>query len=163
MSDAPASRVEPPTSEKPRPGLLVGLVGFETLLYGAVALLLAVAAALVLVGSVHELAHSISTSAGAVDTGVRLLDRILLLLIIAELVYTLRFVLRTHEIAVEPFLFIGLIAVVRRILVVTAQFERPPLAGRALTNLLLELGLLGFLALALAVAVALVRRRQEPT
>ena len=66
--------------------------------------------------------------------------------------------LRTHQIAVEPFLFIGLIAVVRRILIVTAQFERPPLAGRALTNLLVELGLLGFLALALAVAVFLVRR-----
>ncbi|HUZ98776.1 MAG TPA: phosphate-starvation-inducible PsiE family protein, partial [Gaiellaceae bacterium] len=79
-------------------------------------------------------------------------------LIIAELVYTLRFVLRTHEIAVEPFLIIGLIAVVRRILIVTAQFERPPAAGRALTNLLLELGLLGFLALALAIALALVRR-----
>jgi len=66
-------------------------------------------------------------------------------------------VLRTHEIAVEPFLFIGLIAVVRRILIVTAQFERPPAGGRALTNLLLELGLLGFLALALSLAVFLVR------
>jgi len=29
-------------------------------------------------------------------------------------------VLRTHEIVVEPFLYIGLIAVVRRILIVTA-------------------------------------------
>jgi hypothetical protein len=48
--------------------------------------------------------------------------------------------------------------VVRRILIVTAQFERPPAAGRALTNLLLELGLLGFLALALAISLALVRR-----
>jgi uncharacterized membrane protein (DUF373 family) len=73
-------------------------------------------------------------------------------------VYTLRFVLRTHEIAVEPFLFIGLIAVVRRILIVTAQFERPASAGRALTNLLLELGLLGFLALALAASLFLIRR-----
>jgi hypothetical protein len=59
---------------------------------------------------------------------------------------------------VEPFLFIGLIAVVRRILIVTAQFERPPLAGRAFTNLLLELGLLGFLALALAGSVVFLRR-----
>lgn len=147
-------------SEKPRrPLLFQGLVGFETLLYGAVALLLATAAVLVLVGTVHEIAHAISTSAGAVDTAVTVLDRILLTLIIAELLYTLRFVLRTHEIAVEPFLFIGLIAVVRRILIVTAQFERLPSAGRQLTNLLLELGLLGFLALALAIAVRLVRHR----
>jgi uncharacterized membrane protein (DUF373 family) len=141
--------------------LLEGLVGFETLLYATVAILLAAAAVFVLVGTVHELAHAISTSAGAVNTGVTVLDRVLLLLIIAELAYTLRFVLRTHEIVVEPFLFIGLIAVVRRILIVTAQFERLPANGRPLTNLLLELGLLGFLALALAVALALVRRRQE--
>ena len=40
--------------------LLRGLVGFEALLYGAVALLLAAAAVLVLVGTVHELAHAIS-------------------------------------------------------------------------------------------------------
>jgi uncharacterized membrane protein (DUF373 family) len=137
--------------------LLGSLVGFEALLYGAVALLLATAAVLVLVGTVHELAHAISTGKGAVDTGVTVLDRVLLTLIIAELVYTLRFVLRTHEIAVEPFLFIGLIAVVRRILIVTAQFERLPSGGRPLTNLLLELGLLGFLALALAISVRLVR------
>lgn len=142
-------------------GVLGGLVGFEAVLYGAVALLLATAAVLVLVGTVHELAHAISTSKGAVDTGVAVLDRILLTLIIAELVYTLRFVLRTHEIAVEPFLFIGLIAVVRRILIVTAQFERLPVGGRPLTNLLLELGLLGFLALALAVSVRLVRRGRD--
>jgi uncharacterized membrane protein (DUF373 family) len=142
-------------------GLLRGLVGFEAFLYGAVALLLAAAAVLVLVGTVHELAHAISTNAGAVDIGVGVLDRILLLLIIAELAYTLRFVLRTHTIAVEPFLFIGLIAVVRRILIVTAQFERLPSGGRILTNFLLELGLLGFLALSLAVAVRLIRRPES--
>lgn len=160
MSEGPVSPLEPPAPERRRPVLLEGLVGFENLLYGAVALLLAAAAVFVLVGTIHELAHAIDTSAGAVDTGVTVLDRILLLLIIAELAYTLRFVLRTHEIVVEPFLFIGLIAVVRRILIVTAQLERIRASGRLLTNFLLELGLLGFLALALAVALALVRRRQ---
>jgi uncharacterized membrane protein (DUF373 family) len=155
----PPAPAQPPPAEAGRASLLLlGLVRFEELLYAAVGLLLAAAAVLVLVGTVHELAHGISSGAGAVGTAVTVLDRILLTLIIAELVYTLRFVLRTHEIAVEPFLFIGLIAVVRRILIVTAQFERPPAAGRALTNLLLELGLLGFLTLALATALALVRR-----
>ena len=141
-----------------RPGwsLLGGLVGFELLLYIAVGVLLAVASIFVLVGTVHELVHASSARLGGVDTGVIVLDRVLLLLIIAELVYTLRFVLRTHEIVVEPFLYIGLIAVVRRILIVTAQFERPAYGGRALTNLLLELGLLGFLALAVATSLFLI-------
>jgi uncharacterized membrane protein (DUF373 family) len=147
-----------------RPGftLLGGLVGFELVLYAAVGLLLAVAAAFVLVGTVHEVAHAISHRQGGVDTGVIVLDRVLLTLIIAELVYTLRFVLRTHEIAVEPFLFVGLIAVVRRILIVTAQFERP-VSGTGVRNLLWELGLLGFLALALAASLFLIRRGRPGT
>jgi uncharacterized membrane protein (DUF373 family) len=156
MSAVPDARPVP-VGDGPGRALLAGLVGFEMLLYGAVAVLLAAAAVLVLGGTVRELFHGVSSGSGAVDTAVVVLDRILLTLIIAELVYTLRFVLRTHEIAVEPFLFIGLIAVVRRILIVTAQFERPPSDGRALTNLLLELGLLGFLALTLSIAVYLVR------
>jgi uncharacterized membrane protein (DUF373 family) len=149
--------VEPAPERRSAASLLGALVRFEELLYVAVGLLLAAAAVLVLVGTVHELVHGISSGAGAVTTAVDVLDRILLTLIIAELVYTLRFVLRTHEIAVEPFLVIGLIAVVRRILIVTAQFEGATV-GRELTNLLLELGLLGFLALALAIALWLVRR-----
>jgi Phosphate-starvation-inducible E family len=80
------------------------------------------------------------------------------MLIVAELLHTLRFVVLRGTIIVEPFLFVGLIAVVRRVLIVTAELENNAPAGRALTNQLLPLGLLGFLALALAVAIFLVRR-----
>jgi uncharacterized membrane protein (DUF373 family) len=158
MTSGPESPLAGEAKGRVGRGLLAGLAGFEILLYAAVGLLLAVAAVLVLIGTVHELAHGISSGKGSVNIAVTVLDRILLTLIIAELVYTLRFVLRTHQIAVEPFLFVGLIAVVRRILIVTAQFEQLPAGGRALTNFLLELGLLGFLAFALSFAVFLVRR-----
>jgi uncharacterized membrane protein (DUF373 family) len=158
MTSGPESPLAGEAKGRTGRGLLAGLAGFEILLYAAVGLLLAVAAVLVLIGTVHELAHGISSGKGSVNIAVTVLDRILLTLIIAELVYTLRFVLRTHQIAVEPFLFVGLIAVVRRILIVTAQFEQLPAGGRALTNFLLELGLLGFLAFALSFAVFLVRR-----
>ncbi len=139
-----------------------GLVSFEVFLYVAVGLLLAVAAVLVLAGTVTGLVHAVDQGKGAVEVAVVVLDRILLTLIVAELVYTLRFVLRTHEIVVEPFLYIGLIAVVRRILIVTAEFERTSLSGRALTNLLLELGILALLVPSLALAIFLVRRTQQP-
>lgn len=135
------------------------LTVFEGVLYVAVALLLGAAAVLVLVGTVDGLVGSLRDHTGLVQTSVLVLDRVLLTLIVAELVYSLRFVLRTHEIAVEPFLYIGLIAVVRRILIVTAELERAALGGRALTNLLLELGLLAVLVPALALAIFLVRRR----
>jgi uncharacterized membrane protein (DUF373 family) len=134
------------------------LASFELVLYSSIALLLAIGAVLVLVGTVSGLVRGIAHDAGAVEIAVLVLDRILLALIVGELLYTLRFVLRTHELAVEPFLYIGLIAVVRRILIVTAQFERGNVSGRALTNLLLELGILGLLAPALAFAVWLLHR-----
>jgi uncharacterized membrane protein (DUF373 family) len=136
-----------------------GLVSFELVLYAAVGLLLGAAGVLIILGSVSALVRSVSDGRGAVDTGILVLDRVLLALIVGELLYTLRFVVRTHEIAVEPFLYIGIIAVVRRILIVTAQFERSPQSGHALTNTLLEFGLLGVLVPSLAVAVFLVRRR----
>jgi uncharacterized membrane protein (DUF373 family) len=142
--------------------ITAGLVSFEVVLYIAVGLLLAVASVLVLAGTVTGLVHALDQGSGAVEVAVVVLDRILLTLIVAELVYTLRFVLRTHEIVVEPFLYIGLIAVVRRILIVTAEFERTAISGRALTNLLLELGLLGLLVPSLAIAIFLVRRSNGP-
>ena len=148
----------------PDTGVARGLIGFEFVLYAAVGVLLAGAACFILVGTVTGLVDAAVHDHDRVDAGVVVLDRILLTLIIAELVYTLRLVVQTHEIAVEPFLYIGLIAVVRRILIVTAQLERGSTAGRAATNLLLELGVLGLLVPALAVAVVLVRRgrRAEP-
>lgn len=154
-----------PTRSRPadslEPLVAQGLISFEFFLYVAVGLLLAVAAIFVLVGTVSGLVHQLANGGGAIDVAVVVLDRILLALIVGELVYTLRFVLRTHEIAVEPFLYIGIIAVVRRILIVTAQFERGPQSGHALTNLLLEFGVLGLLVPALATAVFLVRRSRR--
>lgn len=130
----------------------------EEALYITVGLLLLAAATLVLVGTVSGLVSSIRTHQSAVNIGVVLLDHILLTLIVAELLHTLRFVVLRGEIVVEPFLFVGLIAVVRRILIVTAELERLAPGGRTLTNQLLELGLLGVLTLALSVAIYLVRR-----
>jgi uncharacterized membrane protein (DUF373 family) len=135
-----------------------GLISFEFLLYAMVGMLLAIAAVLVIIGTVSGLIDELQKGTDAVDVGVLVVDRVLLALIVGELVYTLRFVLRTHEIAVEPFLYIGLIAVVRRILIVTAQFERGLPTGRALTNLLLEFAILALLVPSLAAAVFLVRR-----
>src|SRR3954454_8396669 len=141
-----------------------GLVSFELVLYAFVGLLLGVAGILIIGGTISGLVRHIGDPHSAVDVAIVMLDRVLLALIVGELLYTLRFVVRTHEIAVEPFLYIGIIAVVRRILIVTAQFERGPVTGRALTNTLLEFGLLGLMVPAMAAAIWLVRRsrRVEP-
>ncbi|HEV7935124.1 MAG TPA: phosphate-starvation-inducible PsiE family protein [Actinomadura sp.] len=126
------------------------------MLYGVVGLLLAAAAVFVLAGAVEAIVSAYSAHKNAAEISLLVLDRVLLALIVAELLYTLRFVVRTHEIVAEPFLFIGLIAVVRRILIVAGRFEQPEM-GQVPTNLLLELGILGLLALALAASIFLIR------
>jgi uncharacterized membrane protein (DUF373 family) len=153
---------EPPDQPELEPrftrGVRTVLAWSEEALYIVVGLLLLAAAVLVVVGTVSGLISSINAHQSAVNIGVVLLDRILLTLIVAELLHTLRFVVLRGEIVVEPFLFVGLIAVVRRILIITAELERQTPGGRTLTNQLLELGLLGVLTLALAIAIYLVRR-----
>jgi uncharacterized membrane protein (DUF373 family) len=88
------------------------------------------------------------------------LERVLLVFIIAELLYTLRIIDFGGRILVEPFLFIGLIAIVRRVLVVTAEVERGKTQS---SDILLEIGVLGGLALVFAVAIHLLRRSAPET
>jgi uncharacterized membrane protein (DUF373 family) len=137
-----------------------GLERTETTILAVAAALLVVAATFTLVGTVVDLIEG-SDSRAITDAGVFLLDRVLLLFIITELLYTLRLVDRRGRILVEPFLFIGLIAVVRRILVVTAETDLTQ--GRAaLTDFLVQIGALGALALVLALAIYLLRGSSAP-
>jgi len=134
----------------------------ERLISIPLAALLIVAAALTLVGTVVDVIEG-SDSRPIADTGVFILERVLLLLIIAELLYTLRLVDFGGRILVEPFLFIGLIAVVRRILVVTAEAEVED-TPRQIVELSIEIAALAFLALVLALSTHFLRRTasQQP-
>ena len=135
-----------------------GLVNrFETLIYAIAFLLLVAAAILVVIGGAQAVAEAATHKVGTLQGGVLVLDRVLMVLIVAEIAATLRAVLLYHEIAAEPFLFIGLIACVRRILIVTAQTEQVH-SDKQLNRLLFELGALGLLVIGIAVAIFLVRR-----
>jgi len=130
-----------------------GLGAAEAAIYFVCGLLLIAAAAFTVVGTVVDLVEG-SDSRPIADTGVFILDRILLIFIIAELLYTLRLVNFGGRILVEPFLFIGLIAVVRRVLIVTAEFEQD---GADTTDFLVEIGALAGLVLVLALSIHLLR------
>lgn len=133
----------------------IGMV--EDALYLIVGLFLVVAGALILFDTVQGFLQGIGHHSGS-ELGLRVLDRVLLLLIVAELLFTLQLVIARGEIATEPFLFIGIIAVVRRVVVITAEVENLPQEGRELTNFLFELGLLAVLVVAFGVAIYLIRR-----
>ena len=132
------------------------VTGVETALYGIAFLLLVAASVPLVVGGVQAVILSVTHQVSTLEGGVLVLDRILLVLIIAELASTLRTVLRDHEIAAEPFLFVALIAVVRRILIVTAAVEEPK-SDQEMNRLLLQLGALGLLVFAIAASVFMIR------
>ena len=50
-----------------------------------------------------------------------LLDRLLLVLIVAEIVHTVVLSLRTHQLSAQPFIVVGVIAVIRKILLVLSD------------------------------------------
>jgi uncharacterized membrane protein (DUF373 family) len=125
-----------------------------------VGVLLLVAGGFTLLGTIVDLIKG-SDSRAIADSGLFLLDRVLLLFIIAELLYTLRLVDVGGQILVEPFLFIGVIAVVRRILVIAAELEGAD-TDDALHNFLIEVGALAGLAFVLVLSIFLLRRGGPP-
>src|ERR1700733_5253323 len=111
---------------RPRMSHRVGalVVTFETIVYAIAFLLLVAAAVLVVIGGAEAVVQAATHKVNTLQGSVLVLDRVLMVLISAEIAATLRAVLLYHEIAAEPFLFIGLIACVRRILIVTAASEQ---------------------------------------
>jgi uncharacterized membrane protein (DUF373 family) len=93
---------------------------------------------------------------------VSLLDRILLILMIVEILYTVQVSFREHALIPEPFLIVGLIAATRRILLLTAEFPKLLEQGEAaFRHAMWELGLLTVMILVLVISVVLLRRRSE--
>lgn len=65
-----------------------------------------------------------------------LLDRVLLVLILVEIVYTVVLSLRAHRLVAQPFIVVGLIAVIREILVVLTPGSTAKLSASELALLI---------------------------
>ena len=93
------------------------------------------------------------------DRAVTLLDRILLILMMIELLYAVQVSFREHTLAPEPFLIVGLIAAIRRLLVLTAEFAGLLQKDEgAFHGAMLELGLLTVMIVALVVSLVILRK-----
>jgi uncharacterized membrane protein (DUF373 family) len=133
----------------------------EDVVYVALGLLLTGCAATLLVASGAQFVTHLG-SGTLPDRVIDILDRILLVLLIVEVLYTVQVSFREHALLPEPFLIVGLIAVTRRILVLTAEVKKMLETGdAAFRNGMLELGILAFLIVALVVSLVLLRRRPQ--
>jgi uncharacterized membrane protein (DUF373 family) len=96
----------------------------EDITYIGLGVLLA-AGALILLGAAAWFLFNNIFSGDIRELIVDLLDQILLILMVVEILYTVQVSFREHTLSPEPFLVVGLIAAVRRVLIITAEFSKP--------------------------------------
>jgi phosphate starvation-inducible membrane PsiE len=134
------------------------LTAAESIVLSLIAFVLVVLAVVLLVTSVIGMGNDIAQ--GSVGgTGIEILNSILLVMMIMEIVYTVTKSLESHSLVAEPFLIIGAIAAIRRMLVITAESTTLELTNPdAFRSLLLELGLLALIVVAMSISVWILRR-----
>jgi uncharacterized membrane protein (DUF373 family) len=77
-------------------------------------------AAVLIVSGFITFAHDLFTES-VLSAATGLLDRLLFVLIVAEIVHTVVLSLRTHQLSAQPFIVVGLIAVIRKILLMLSN------------------------------------------
>jgi hypothetical protein len=150
-------RVKP--NEEQRAVVARAFTVIEDVVYLGLGVLLTGSALALLVSSgINFVQHLMARSLAA--NIVPLLDRLLLILLIVELLYTVQVSLREHNLLPEPFLLVGLIAAIRRVLVLTAEFaEVKDESGPIFDHLITELAVLTFLIVAIVISLVLLRKR----
>ncbi|CAN5226989.1 hypothetical protein BH20ACT8_BH20ACT8_09180 [soil metagenome] len=133
----------------------------ENAFYVMVAVALAFAGAALFADALYQFAVSVGEDplrAGILDV----LDGLLLVFIVSELLHTVRTVIDEEVLRPDPFLIVGIVAVVRRLIVISAEaaeFVGDP----RFTDLMIEMGVLVGAALGLGVTIFLLRLgRSEP-
>ena len=93
------------------------------------------------------------------------LDQLLVVLMLVEILHTVRISIHSHVLVTEPFLVVGLIASIRRMLVITLEAATLTKGGTWSTEgvsifraNITELGLLGLLILIFVFSITLLRR-----
>ena len=140
------------------------LVGAERAVFSFVGVLFFVAAFSLAVRATSDLWSLIAgPHATMIEAGTGFLDVMLLVLMMVELAYTVTVSLRGTVLAAEPFLIVGLIAVIRRMIVITvgdmSSSNPSGLATGAVISQPVELGILTGVVLVLVVSIVLLRLR----
>ena len=92
----------------------------ESVVLTLIAVVLAVLALLLLGSSVIAMYNALME--GQIrDLAIEILDSVLLVMMTMEIVYTVALSLESHSLVAEPFLIVGAIAAIRRMLVITAE------------------------------------------
>jgi hypothetical protein len=136
----------------------------EVAIYHIVGVLLAVTAVAAIASAGRMLWTGFARWTLATET-LRVLDQLLIVLMVVEILHTVRISIRSHIfLAMEPFLVVGLIASIRRVLIISLQMTSLAREGWSSENAsifhssMIELGLLVVLIPVLVFSITLLRR-----
>src|SRR5271165_5302016 len=148
--------------KKERPSVGAHYLGrAESLVLVLIGVVLVVLAVLMLEQSVVQLFHA-ATEGKVHEEAIEILDSVLLVMMTMEIVYTVAISLESHTLVAEPFLIIGAIAAIRRMLVITATSTKDEhSAPEVFRNTLIELGLLAFIVIVMSISVYILRKSSQ--
>ena len=130
----------------------------ESVLLALIGVALVAVAVLLLYSSMHDLNEAVHRGPSEIESkAIIILNTVLLVMMTIEIVYTVAISLKSHTLDAEPFLIIGVIAGIRRMLVITATSAQLEAQSGKFHNMLVELGLLAATVVALAVAISILR------
>ena len=140
----------------------------EMVIYAAIGVILSLAAMYALFTAGQTLWQGLTAEESA-KTVVEVIDRLLVVLVLVEILHTVRISIRSHTLVTEPFLVVGLIATIRRMLVITLDAANLTSAANwandgpaRLRASMFELGLLGVIVIVLVVSIHILRKSQSP-
>jgi uncharacterized membrane protein (DUF373 family) len=168
MTTNPRSPTTRPTENRFQLFSVESLSVVEMVLYAALGLILSLAALFALFMACQTLWHGLSAEASS-KTVVEVIDRLLVVMVLVEILHTVRISIRSHTLVTEPFLVVGLIATIRRMLVITLNAANLTSDANWANNgqaklwaSMLELGLLGGTVIVLVVSIYILRKSRSP-
>jgi uncharacterized membrane protein (DUF373 family) len=108
-----------------RARVIKGLVLVEDVVYVGLGVLLAISAIALLVAGFESFIAALAHHS-LPEQFISLLDQMLQVLLVVELLYTVQVSFREHGLVTEPFFVVTLIAVIRKILVLSAKLTELP-------------------------------------
>jgi uncharacterized membrane protein (DUF373 family) len=160
-----------PTSEKPDHDWMNraadALLWVEHAAYVALGFMLCITALVALAGAAMLLVQGIADWSGT-KTIFAIIDRLLFVLMLIEIMHTVRASLSSGSLSCEPFLVVGLIASIRRVLVITLESSGlshddtgSPAAGHLFQAAMIELCVLGMLILVMVISIYVLHQTRK--
>jgi flagellar biogenesis protein FliO len=130
----------------------------ESVVLVLIGVALVLVAVLLLYSGMYDLNEAVHRGPAEIEhKSIEILNTVLLVMMTMEIVYTVAISLESHTLNAEPFLIIGMIAGIRRMLVITATSTEQEAHPEQFHNTLVELGLLAAMVVALAGAIWILR------